>query len=304
MQYQMSLFKGPPDEESIKIIQYYEKLAIERDPRGYCVCTSEGKDSRVLGHLMRRAGVKHFYLHSITGIDPPELIYFQREKFQEYRDQGYQTYDVMYEKSMWQMMVYHKIPLTRRIRYCCRELKEKRTAEQGNAVLSFGVRKFESTRRAANRDELEIETGKGERNIIMPFDNSDSRKMFENCLLYGERRVNPLAYWEDEDIWNYSNYWGLGQCCLYDEGFSRLGCIGCPMARKAGREKEFARWPGYKKAYMRAFERMIEARRAAGMQIFRYGQTAEQWFDWWMSDRAAGNEEDAQLEFEFDSEQY
>jgi len=55
---------------------------------------------------------------------------------------------------------------------------------------------------------------------------------------------------------------------------------------------------------MRAFERMIEARRAAGMQIFRYGQTAEQWFDWWMSDRAAGNEEDAQLEFEFDSEQY
>ena len=58
---------------------------------------SEGKDSRVLGHLMRRAGVKHFYMHNITGIDPPELVYFQRANFQTYRDLGYLTYDVLYE---------------------------------------------------------------------------------------------------------------------------------------------------------------------------------------------------------------
>ena len=238
MEYQMSFLKGAPDEESIKMIQYYEKMALERDPRGYCVCTSEGKDSRVLGHLMRRAGVKHFYLHSITGIDPPELTYFRRKNFQEYKEMGYLTYEVMYEKSMWKMMEEHKIPPTRKIRYCCAELKEKRTGEQGNAIMSFGVRKYESTRRAANRDELEIETPQGERNIIMPFDNDDSRKMFENCLMFGERRLNPIAYWENHDIWNYSNYWGLEQCSLYNEGFERLGCIGCPMARKAGREPE------------------------------------------------------------------
>ena len=88
MTYQMNLFKGAPDDEAIKMIQYYETLAVENDPRGYCVCTSEGKDSRVLGHLFRRSGVKHFYMHSITGIDPPELIYFQRKKFQEYKDAG------------------------------------------------------------------------------------------------------------------------------------------------------------------------------------------------------------------------
>ena len=88
MTYQMNLFKGAPDDEAIKMIQYYETLAVENDPRGYCVCTSEGKDSRVLGHLFRRSGVKHFYMHSITGIDPPELIYFQRKKFQQNKDAG------------------------------------------------------------------------------------------------------------------------------------------------------------------------------------------------------------------------
>ena len=300
MQYQMDLFRGAPDEESIRMIQYYERMALERDPRGYCVCTSEGKDSRVLGHLMRRAGVKHFYLHSITGIDPPELIYFQRKNFQEYNDAGYLTYDVMYSQSMWRMMVYHKIPPTRKIRYCCRELKERRTKEQGNAILSFGVRKFESVRRAANRDELEIEQPKGEKNIIMPFDNDENRRMFENCLMFGERRLNPIAYWENYDIWNYSEYWNLEQSCLYREGFERLGCIGCPQARKEGREKEFNRWPAFKKLYLRAFEKMIEARKSKGMTIFDYAKTAEDWFEWWMSDRAPDNKDDEQLEMEFD----
>ena len=126
----MNLFKGAPDDEAIKMIQYFESLALKYDPRGYCVCTSEGKDSRVLGHLFRRAGVKHFYLHSITGIDPPELTYFQRRNFQEYKDTGYLCYDIPPRKSMIQMMSERKIPPLRRARYCCVELKEKRVPEQ------------------------------------------------------------------------------------------------------------------------------------------------------------------------------
>lgn len=70
MQYQTSLTRGQPGDEAVKLLQYYEHMAIEYDPRGYCVSTSEGKDSRVVGHLMRRAGVRHYYLHNITGIDP------------------------------------------------------------------------------------------------------------------------------------------------------------------------------------------------------------------------------------------
>ena len=77
---QINLFQsGQPDEEAIRLLRGYEDFALKIDPRGYCVCTSEGKDSRVLGHLMRRAGVKHFYIHNITGIDPPELVFPAKE---------------------------------------------------------------------------------------------------------------------------------------------------------------------------------------------------------------------------------
>lgn len=300
MNYQMDLFKGAPDDEAIKMIRYYEGFAIENDSRGYCVCTSEGKDSRVLGHLFRRAGVKHFYLHSITGIDPPELIYFQRKNFQTYKEAGYLTYDVMYRTSMWKLMIKKRIPPLRRARYCCEELKERRVAEQGTAILSFGVRKYESRSRCANRDEMEIAQTKRKRNIILPFDNDENRRIFETCYSQCEKRLNPIAYWTNENIWDYSEYWKLEQSCLYHEGFERLGCIGCPMARKAGREREFTRWPKFKEQYLRTFQKMIDARKRDGLKIFDVGKTAEGWFDWWMSDKPADDKDETQYQLELE----
>lgn len=296
MAYQLNMFKGAPDDESIKMIQYFEGLALENDPRGYCVCTSEGKDSRVLGHLFRRAGVKHFYLHSITGIDPPELIYFQRGKFQEYKDAGYLVYDVMYRLSMYQLMLQRRFPPLRRIRYCCSELKERRSIEQGKAVLSFGVRRHESAKRKTNRREMEIVNKKGY--IVMPYDNTDNRRTFETCYETCEKRLNPIAEWETESIWSYIRYWRLDQCIAYQEGFDRLGCIGCPQASEKEREKEFRRWPGFKKYYLKAFAKMIEERKRRGMVILNHGQTAQDWFDWWMSDRAANDKDEAQYMME------
>lgn len=263
------------------MIQYFEPLALEQDPRGYCVCTSEGKDSRVLGHLFRRAGVKHFYLHSITGIDPPELIYFQRRNFRDYREAGYLCYDVMYKISMWRLMQKKLIPPLRQARYCCEHLKEQRTAEQGEALLSFGVRRQESTKRKNNRREMEIK--KPEEILIMSFDNDENRRTFETCYRFDEKRLNPLAEWTEEDVWNYSAYWKLEQCSLYQEGFRRLGCIGCPMAGSCGRKTEFARWPAYKQLYLMAFGRMLEERRRRGLTIYDYAQTPEEWFEWWLS---------------------
>ena len=70
------------------------------------------------------------------------------------------------------------------------------------------------------------------------------------------------------------------------------------MARKAGREKEFARWPKYKNQYIRTFGRMIEARKAAGLKIFDVGHTAQEWFEWWMSDRPMNDKDEAQYEIE------
>lgn len=281
---QQPVVRGQPDEEAVRMIRDYEGIALEYDPRGYCVCTSEGKDSRVLGHLMRRAGVKHFYLHSITGIDPPELVYFQRRNFETYRDAGYLTYDVMYEKSMWELMLKKRFPPLRQIRYCCEHLKERRTPEQGHALMALGVRKLESVKRAKNRDELEIVgQGKNGKALIMAWDNAENRRTFEICYAQSEKRLNPLAYWSDAFIWDYSRDAHLEQSALYDEGFKRLGCIGCPMARERGRRQEFARWPSFEKIWFSSFERTFALRQQLGLEV-RY-PSARDWFEWWLTDK-------------------
>lgn len=291
---QTDLFRtGQPDEEAIRLLKGYEDFALKFDPRGYCVCTSEGKDSRVLGHLMRRAGVKHFYIHNITGIDPPELVYFQRRNFQQYADAGYEVHDCKYDMSIWQLMEKKKMPPLRQKRFCCAHLKERKTKEQGNAMLSTGVRRAESTRRAKQRSELE-KMGRTvkEKEHLSPYDQEDGvevetfRTCFDNpeWMAEGLWTINPIAEWPDHWIWDYSAEAHLEQCSLYGEGFDRLGCIGCPMARERGRRREFERWPGFERIWRRAFDRLVEIRESLGLaQRFTSG---EEWFEWWLSDRA------------------
>ena len=293
----MSFTKNAPDEEAVRLLRYYEGLALHYDVRGYCVCTSEGKDSRVLGHLMRRARVRHFYMHSVTGIDPPELVYFQRANFQAYRDLGYLTYDVMCQYSMWQLMRRKKIPPLRKVRYCCEHLKERPVPQQGRAILSLGVRKYESVGRRKKRDELEIASDKkrGD-NIIMPFDNSEKRRIFETCYQDNQRRINPLAYWTDSDIWSYSKDVGLEQCSLYD-GWT-YGCAlyaACPWRAAAGREQEFNRWPKFRDQYVRTAQHIIDDKPDSHYfkQKFRSGQ---EYFDWWMHDRTQEEAKNDQID--------
>lgn len=289
---QLDLFRmGQPDEEAIKLLQSYEHFATSIDPRGYCVCTSEGKDSRVLGHLMRRAGVKHFYLHNITGIDPPELVYFQRGTFQAYADEGYEVHDCMYDMSIWALMRKKRIPPLRQKRYCCEHLKERRTPEQGLAMISTGVRKAESTKRAKLRSELEIRGRRAEEKMHLdPYDQDENTELFRACFdnpnwgREGLWTVNPIAEWPDHWIWDYSEEAHLEQCVLYEEGFHRLGCIGCPMAREKGRRREFARWPGFERLWRKAFDALMQIRKEAGLKnIFASGA---EWFEWWISDAA------------------
>lgn len=108
--------------------------------------------------------------------------------------------------------------------------------------------------------------------------------MVEMCYKRHKTTVNPIIEWEDHDVWDYIKANGIPYCSLYDEGWTRLGCIGCPMARQQGREKEFMRWPKYKQAYLRAFEKMLEERAKRGklQGNWRMGTTAKDVFNWWM----------------------
>ncbi|MCH5186523.1 MAG: phosphoadenosine phosphosulfate reductase, partial [Oscillospiraceae bacterium] len=70
---------------------------------------------------------------------------------------------------------------------------------------------------------------------------------------------------------------------LYECGFKRIGCIGCPMAGTEMRKFEFERYPTYKKAYIHAFDRMLESRRERGMPIYDEKQTGTDLFEWWLN---------------------
>lgn len=269
-------------EEAKRMLKYYEPLALEKDPRGFAVGFSGGKDSIVLAKIFQEAGVKHFYMYNITGLDAAELVFFKRKMFQQFRDKGYLCYDFMYEKNIIHMMEEHLTPPSRRMRYCCQELKEKRRSEIEGCLLSFGVRKFESNNRMARRNELEVYHGR-KKVKIFSFDDNENRREFETCYSKGtpEIRVNPLAYWLNSDVWEFIHDRKIEYCCLYDEGFERLGCVGCPMAGKH-REFEFQRFPYMKRIWEIGFQRMWDRRVSQGKGWWKGIKSISDLWDWWI----------------------
>ena len=115
-------------------------------------------------------------------------------------------------------------------------------------------------------------------------DNEESRKLVEQCYKRHRTTINPIIDWTEKEVWSFIKANGIPYCSLYDEGFHRLGCIGCPMARQHGREVEFLRWPKYKEAYLRAFEKMIEERKKIKKPATdnKSWESAKDVYNWWM----------------------
>jgi 3'-phosphoadenosine 5'-phosphosulfate sulfotransferase (PAPS reductase)/FAD synthetase len=73
---------------------------------------------------------------------------------------------------------------------------------------------------------------------------------------------------------------------LYKCGLDRVGCIGCPLAKKSKRYAEFRRWPAYEKLYIQSFDRMLDERRVRGKLNGNWmmGGTGQDVFRWWMEE--------------------
>ena len=94
--------------------------------------------------------------------------------------------------------------------------------------------------------------------LVMNDDNATSRRLVESCFRTSKTMVNPIVDWEEEDVWNFLNSNDIPHCSLYDEGFTRLGCIGCPLSGSKNMIRDFERWPRYKELYILAFQKMID----------------------------------------------
>jgi phosphoadenosine phosphosulfate reductase len=108
---------------------------------------------------------------------------------------------------------------TAQTRHCCSVSKEKNGSRELKIV---GVRASESTRRAELWKPVQ------------------------------KNAVAPIVYWSDDDVWQFLKQNKIPYCSLYDEGFERIGCVGCPLKVQRLREIDFARWPRYERFWKRA----------------------------------------------------
>lgn len=259
-------------------LTYYQQPLIITD--------SGGKDSTVCKELAIRSGIPFEVMHNHTTADAPETVRFVRSELHRLENKGIKcTVNLPTYKgeptSMWKLIPQKLMPPTRLVRYCCSVLKEMGGA---NRFIATGVRWAESVNRKSSRGIYEKLGTTKANNIILNNDNDDRRMLFENCKLKAKRVVNPIVDWTDEDVWTFIRDAKVPHNPLYDEGWCRVGCVGCPMAGKKDREAEFLRWPQYKVMYLSAFDRMLQERRRRNKMdgTWRMGTTANDVFNWWM----------------------
>lgn len=110
-------------------------------------------------------------------------------------------------------------------------------------------------------------------------DNAQSRKMVEQCYKRSKTTINPIIDWTDSEVWEFIHEYKVPYCKLYDQGYKRLGCIGCPMSRRH-QFKELEENPKYKQAYLRAFKRMLENCKARGLNPTWADENEV--YEWWI----------------------
>jgi phosphoadenosine phosphosulfate reductase len=268
MLLQNTLF-GEVDKVQIAIDRIIEadKMAKLYTGQPLYVSFSGGKDSQVTEDLCKKAGVEYKAHYRLTTLDPPELVVFIRNQYPHVK--------VDYpEATIWQLIVIKGCLPDRIRRWCCAELKEK--GGEGR-VCTTGVRREESTARK-HRGTFEIVTPKKEERML--FNDNEDRSLFETCLQKGKWVVNPIIDWLEKDVWEYLDSNKIKHCQLYDEGFKRLGCIGCPKGSTAQTLEQFRRWPTYYRSFVCSCNKLIEARKAKGKPLT--WKTGEEMMDWWI----------------------
>lgn len=265
-------------------LRYYEKPLL--------VCYSGGKDSDALVELALESGAEFEVQHSVTTVDAPETMRHIKKTFDRLRKSGVKCFYTRPKfkgkpVTMWSLIPQKQMPPTRIVRYCCRTLKE--TGGAGRAIAT-GVRRSEST---ARRNRTFANNFSRARPGSLDFEDAaslfeDADKAIEHddnfirsCRIRGKTSFQPILEWTDDDVWQYLDERVVETNPLYDEGFKRVGCIGCPFASPTEREKEFERWPRYRELYIRSFERMLEHRRECGLET--QWRTGEEVYKWWMS---------------------
>ena len=97
---------------------------------------------------------------------------------------------------------------------------------------------------------------------------------------HGDVTVNAIYEWTDEEGWGFIKDRQIEVNPLYSMGFRRVGCVLCPLATKEEKKRECAMFPQYKKNYIAAFDRMLQA--DAYRRNAHKWKNGEEVFEWWI----------------------
>jgi phosphoadenosine phosphosulfate reductase len=218
---------------------------------------SGGKDSIVIKELAKMVGVDVEWHYHATTLDPPEVVAFVRREHPDV------IVDAPRHGSFWTIAASNAGYPTRASRWCCKEFKEKRLP-RGTTQL-IGVRVEESSSRDGRW-----------KSCSAPKYHEPSSTM-----------VLPIRLWSESHVWEFIKERGLAYPSLYDEGFGRLGCVGCPLASTKQRDQQFARWPKFLVLWRKLF-RTLWDRRAGTINRngdewwgSRHHDSWEELWQWW-----------------------
>lgn len=246
------------------------------------VSYSGGKDSDVILQLAKEslapAGIEFRVTHNLTTADPPDNVYYIRRVFAALREEGIDCRINIPRRSLWRIMRETLVIPSRIMRVCCSELKERKMPDAPYIVT--GVRWAESAGRR-NKSGVAMVYTASDRSTqaaaagLLTTDDASSRRLFEQCAMRGVRVLNPIIDWSDSDVWDYLHSRGIEGNPLYKEGWTRIGCVGCPLAGRRAMELAFARYPKLYKAWADAIAYVIAKRKEMGNPMVLLGKEVE-----------------------------
>ena len=265
-------------QHTVELLQKSENLALRYDSEyGFFLAFSGGKDSQALYHMAQLAQVRFRGHINFTSVDPPQLVRFVHRQYPEVVCHAPQ-------KSIYDLAVDRGILPSKHIRWCCADLKEQ--AGAGKVTL-IGIRKQESTRRA-KRHEVEVSNRqfsgsleefhqwqeskiKEKEDKLIKKMRKEGKKVNEDFFSADKENevrcidgkdsilVSPIFEWTDTDVWEFLNkVVQVPHCELYDHGYTRIGCILCPMSGYKQKLREMHDFPYVKAGWIRAIKKIRE----------------------------------------------
>lgn len=244
-----------------KVAEAIEFLRENEPPEGYDVKFSGGKDSIVMYDIVKKAGVKHTIFYNFTTIDPPEVTRFILKKYPE-------IVWLRPKRTFFQYLMQAGLP-TKVKRWCCTKLKHRIHAGDASRHKVLGIRAEESKNRAERGWKSEFADGK-------------------KTTAY-----SPIFHFTEGDVWDYIDANSLAYPSLYDEGFSRIGCVICPYICRSGGilEMHKRKWPQFYRKFEEVVADYYNKRRDfyESVEIF----SASEMLDRWYKSQPIGESEDS-----------